>query len=145
MVLILMKFSLSSKLRKQNNQQRERERESYTRAHTLSHIQKRAYRHYCSSMVCYSEGIGGSGRGKHLNLNYIYIQQHIYSHIRSKYTPAKWQRSMVIVFDSFHLVSCCRVYQSSVIPCLFCHSHCLQSEAIVHLRECCGWCGQFWY
>ena len=29
---------------------------------------------------------------------------------------------MVIVFHSFHLVSCYLVYQSSVIP--FCHSHC---------------------
>ena len=43
---------------------RERERERYTRAHTLLHNHTRAYTHYCSSMVGDSEGMGGGGGGE---------------------------------------------------------------------------------
>ena len=74
-ILILMRASLPSKLRKikqpkhnnNNKGEREGERETHTQTHacacthTLTHNHTRAYTHYCSSMVGYSEGIGGSG------------------------------------------------------------------------------------
>ena len=91
-ILVLMRVSLPSKLRKtttNNKRERhthtERQTESYTRAHTLSHIHTCAFTHYCSSMVGYIEGIGGSGRErKKEKKKGLHIQQHIYSHVRSK-------------------------------------------------------------
>ena len=60
-----MRVPLPSKLRKTKRpKQNLKERESCTRAHTLSHNHTRAYSHYCSSMVGYSEAMGGSASEK---------------------------------------------------------------------------------
>ena len=63
-VLVLMRVSLPSKLRKTTKatkqQKKGRGGGSYTCAHTLS--DSHTCKYYCSSMVGYSEGIGGSGR-----------------------------------------------------------------------------------
>ena len=79
--------------------------------------------------VCEGEGLGGSTGGgggggekekkKREKKKHVHIQQRIYSHVRSKQTLAS---------HSFRLVSCCRVYQSSVIPCLSWHIHTVSKE-----------------
>ena len=84
-----------------------------------------------------SKGVWGKilgGRGA------LKIQQHIYSHVRSKYTPAKWQ---VLWFQSFIHCIWFPAAQSSVIPWLLCLSRCLWREATVLVCESCGRCGQF--
>ena len=52
-------------MKAQENQQKQtkKERESASHAHIHSHSHTRAYMQNCSSMVGYSEGIGGSRRG----------------------------------------------------------------------------------
>ena len=105
-----MKVSLPSKLSKTKQPgERERATQAHVQSHTCTHAHTHTtavngsyrlqwrYRKECEKKYW---GWGGGG---------LKIQQHIYSHVRSKYTPAKWQSSMVLVFHSLHLVSCCPV------------------------------------